>query len=295
MHAVRAQSNSNTTHPMNRTRHIFLLADVRHHPPSDAKAFCVHVPSQLHTWGVLHTSGFRDRQRIHLRQLIMLIGAQYTAALTRDNTFLIATEPAGAKYEKAREWGVPVISEQWIEDVCSVWRLIPWTWPKYTVGRRATQPSGGTAVWMEAFDEASAAEPGDCEETQEIDGDCTSVRGGASDAALRQSSSMDLQRSTLAGRHSPRSASAEASGSRSGGVTKSKRKRQHDTSDGTHTEPREGAASSPATRLRKRLKDARPIGNVDAGGGDRAPIRYDAQPQRMLKYNRTSENGHYQT
>eukprot|EP00041_Stephanoeca_diplocostata_P034879 m.1209760 g.1209760 ORF g.1209760 m.1209760 type:complete len:148 (-) comp24591_c2_seq13:448-891(-) len=52
------------------------------------------------------------------------------------------------------------------------------TWPKYTVGRRATQPSGGTAVWMEAFDEASAAEPGDCEETQEIDGDCTSVRGG---------------------------------------------------------------------------------------------------------------------
>eukprot|EP00041_Stephanoeca_diplocostata_P034886 m.1209694 g.1209694 ORF g.1209694 m.1209694 type:complete len:209 (-) comp24591_c2_seq8:448-1074(-) len=178
MHAVRAQSNSNTTHPMNRTRHIFLLADVRHHPPSDAKAFCVHVPSQLHTWGVLHTSGFRDRQRIHLRQLIMLIGAQYTAALTRDNTFLIATEPAGAKYEKAREWGVPVISEQWIEDVCSVWRLIPWTWPKYTVGRRATQPSGGTAVWMEAFDEASAAEPGDCEETQEIDGDCTSVRGG---------------------------------------------------------------------------------------------------------------------
>eukprot|EP00041_Stephanoeca_diplocostata_P034882 m.1209617 g.1209617 ORF g.1209617 m.1209617 type:complete len:160 (-) comp24591_c2_seq2:870-1349(-) len=125
MHAVRAQSNSNTTHPMNRTRHIFLLADVRHHPPSDAKAFCVHVPSQLHTWGVLHTSGFRDRQRIHLRQLIMLIGAQYTAALTRDNTFLIATEPAGAKYEKAREWGVPVISEQWIEDVCSVWRLIP--------------------------------------------------------------------------------------------------------------------------------------------------------------------------
>eukprot|EP00041_Stephanoeca_diplocostata_P034877 m.1209720 g.1209720 ORF g.1209720 m.1209720 type:complete len:209 (-) comp24591_c2_seq10:38-664(-) len=103
------------------------------------------------------------------------------------------------------------------------------TWPKYTVGRRATQPSGGTAVWMEAFDEASAAEPGDCEETQEIDGDCTSVRGGASDAALRQSSSMDLQRSTLAGRHSPRSASAEASGSRSGGVTKSKRKRQHGT------------------------------------------------------------------
>lgn len=54
-------------------------------------------------------SGFRGEQRSLCIRLIQAIGATYTAALMRDNHVLMVSAPEGAKYDKAVEWGIPVV------------------------------------------------------------------------------------------------------------------------------------------------------------------------------------------
>lgn len=40
-----------------------------------------------------------------------------TSYMSRDNTVLICRRPEGVKYQKAREWGIPTVSVQWLTDL----------------------------------------------------------------------------------------------------------------------------------------------------------------------------------
>ncbi|GBP00594.1 PAX-interacting protein 1 [Eumeta japonica] len=62
-------------------------------------------------------SGFRGEERETLTFMVQHTGAKLTPYMTRDNTVLICKRPDGAKYRRARDWGVPVVTAAWITDL----------------------------------------------------------------------------------------------------------------------------------------------------------------------------------
>lgn len=74
-------------------------------------------------------SGFVERDRMDMRSLIVASGAQFTQHLDRHNTHLIINDSPldgqmGRKYVKAREWGVLVLTRQWIQECLIHWKHI---------------------------------------------------------------------------------------------------------------------------------------------------------------------------
>ena len=46
----------------------------------------------------------------------MLNGAHYEGNLTKSVTHLIAARTFGAKYDRARQWGIKIVSRKWFDD-----------------------------------------------------------------------------------------------------------------------------------------------------------------------------------
>ncbi|XP_059049023.1 PAX-interacting protein 1 isoform X3 [Achroia grisella] len=62
-------------------------------------------------------SGWRGDDRVRLACCVRHVGAQLTPYLTRDNTVVVCRRAEGAKYRRAREWGVPVVTAAWLTDL----------------------------------------------------------------------------------------------------------------------------------------------------------------------------------
>ncbi|KAL7483753.1 hypothetical protein ACHAW6_009394 [Cyclotella cf. meneghiniana] len=62
-------------------------------------------------------TGFIDASRYGIIWMLKEIGAGYTDNLTAKNTHLICKDAAGKKYEKACEWGLHVVSVEWLYHV----------------------------------------------------------------------------------------------------------------------------------------------------------------------------------
>ncbi|XP_046580805.1 PAX-interacting protein 1-like [Haliotis rubra] len=56
-----------------------------------------------------------ERQRI--KQMINAIGAKYTGYMTHSNSVLICKKPEGLKYDKAKDWRIPVVNVHWLTDL----------------------------------------------------------------------------------------------------------------------------------------------------------------------------------
>eukprot|EP00551_Chaetoceros_affinis_P009114 CAMPEP_0203678320 /NCGR_PEP_ID=MMETSP0090-20130426/31554_1 /ASSEMBLY_ACC=CAM_ASM_001088 /TAXON_ID=426623 /ORGANISM="Chaetoceros affinis, Strain CCMP159" /LENGTH=365 /DNA_ID=CAMNT_0050545517 /DNA_START=198 /DNA_END=1295 /DNA_ORIENTATION=+ len=59
-------------------------------------------------------SGFQNFERIGLRELLTAIGATYTDNMGNSNTHLICKEAKGPKYHKAIEWGLHVVTADFL-------------------------------------------------------------------------------------------------------------------------------------------------------------------------------------
>eukprot|EP00092_Neocalanus_flemingeri_P028822 GFUD01031294.1.p1 GENE.GFUD01031294.1~~GFUD01031294.1.p1 ORF type:complete len:765 (+),score=231.03 GFUD01031294.1:287-2296(+) len=66
---------------------------------------------------ILTLTGFEDRDRDYVKDMIKIAGATYTGYFTKHNHAIICKRPVGEKFEKAREWRVPAVSIQWLNDV----------------------------------------------------------------------------------------------------------------------------------------------------------------------------------
>jgi hypothetical protein len=66
---------------------------------------------------ILTLTGFEDRDRDYVKEMIKIAGATYTGYFTRHNHAIICRKPHGEKFDKAREWRVPAVSIQWLNDV----------------------------------------------------------------------------------------------------------------------------------------------------------------------------------
>ncbi|CAH2052400.1 unnamed protein product, partial [Iphiclides podalirius] len=62
-------------------------------------------------------SGWRRDERRRLACCLDLVGAKLTPYMSRDNTVLVCKRAEGAKYRRARDWGVPVVSAAWVTDL----------------------------------------------------------------------------------------------------------------------------------------------------------------------------------
>ena len=66
---------------------------------------------------ILTLTGFEDRDRDYVKEMIKIAGATYTGYFTHHNHAIICRKPLGEKFDKAREWRVPAVSIQWLNDV----------------------------------------------------------------------------------------------------------------------------------------------------------------------------------
>eukprot|EP00762_Andalucia_godoyi_P008256 ANDGO_02993.mRNA.1 BRCT domain-containing protein At4g02110 len=90
---------------------------------------------------VISISGFTGAERMEIKSLVALAGAQYTGDLSKSkNTHLIVLRQEGEKYTKALEWGMQVVSRRWLEESILRWARMPesdyrTTWNECNVGR----------------------------------------------------------------------------------------------------------------------------------------------------------------
>jgi hypothetical protein len=66
---------------------------------------------------LMSVTGFADSSRYGIISMLNEIGAGYTDNLSRKNTHLICKEGSGQKYIKALEWGLHVVSVDWLYHV----------------------------------------------------------------------------------------------------------------------------------------------------------------------------------
>lgn len=66
---------------------------------------------------IIAVTNFEGEERSILKQMIITTGAKYTGYMTRLNSLLVTKRQEGKKCEKAREWGIPVVNVQWLNDV----------------------------------------------------------------------------------------------------------------------------------------------------------------------------------
>ncbi len=59
-------------------------------------------------------SGFVGAEREGLLQTLQAIGTVYTDSLKQSNTHLICKVPEGAKYKRAKEWGIHIVTVDWL-------------------------------------------------------------------------------------------------------------------------------------------------------------------------------------
>ncbi|CAH0713668.1 unnamed protein product, partial [Brenthis ino] len=62
-------------------------------------------------------AGWRRDERRRLACCLRQLGARLTPYMSRDNTVLVAKRADGAKYRRARDWGVPVVGAAWLTDL----------------------------------------------------------------------------------------------------------------------------------------------------------------------------------
>ncbi|CAB4063821.1 PAXIP1 [Lepeophtheirus salmonis] len=66
---------------------------------------------------LLTLTGFEGRNRDWVKQMIRLSGAKYSGYFSKHNHAIICRKASGDKFEKAKEWKVPAVSVQWLNDV----------------------------------------------------------------------------------------------------------------------------------------------------------------------------------
>lgn len=60
------------------------------------------------------TSVYVGVDRLVVMELLRLAGAQATSKMSKRNTHLICLKPIGMKYEKAKEWGLTIVTARWL-------------------------------------------------------------------------------------------------------------------------------------------------------------------------------------
>lgn len=99
-------------------------------------------------------SGFEESQKHSLNRLLRALGITLASVFNRRNTHLLCRSATGIKYEKAQEWGIPVVSLAWLRELTETGRI-----PDVTAntGKEVTEscaPIAWNAVEVEMIDDS---------------------------------------------------------------------------------------------------------------------------------------------
>ncbi|BFZ57583.1 regulator of Ty1 Transposition [Savitreella phatthalungensis] len=83
-------------------------------------------------------SNYTGSARVYLEQLVVGLGANFTRSMSDTNTHLVTALEYGAKYDRADELDVQVVSHIWLEECFANWRHEPESRKKYTTWPRGT-------------------------------------------------------------------------------------------------------------------------------------------------------------
>lgn len=68
-------------------------------------------------------SGFDQSESCGLKRLLRALGITLAPTFTRRSTILLCPSGTGLKYEKAQEWGVPVVGMEWLKEMATSGRI----------------------------------------------------------------------------------------------------------------------------------------------------------------------------
>ncbi|TCD65714.1 hypothetical protein EIP91_002290 [Steccherinum ochraceum] len=77
-------------------------------------------------------TNYTGQDREYLKKLILILGAEFTADMTGNNTVVVAATRDGKKTQKADSWSIPVVNHLWLEDCFVQWRHLAQTPDRYT-------------------------------------------------------------------------------------------------------------------------------------------------------------------
>lgn len=87
----------------------------------DPPWYAYHFPSthseKICSNQIIAVSGFQNEERDRIKIMVQLLGAIYTGYMTRANSVLVCKRQEGAKYERAVEWGIPVVNVHWLSEL----------------------------------------------------------------------------------------------------------------------------------------------------------------------------------
>ena len=66
---------------------------------------------------IVSLHGFREKERLMLKTMIYLLNGKFTSYFTKANSILISTSDKGAKLDKAKEWGIPIVNGVWLMEL----------------------------------------------------------------------------------------------------------------------------------------------------------------------------------
>ncbi|XP_064634696.1 PAX-interacting protein 1-like [Lineus longissimus] len=66
---------------------------------------------------IICVTNFEGDERTKIKHMVTVIGAKYTGYMTHKNSALVCKKMGGLKYEKAKEWRIPVVNVAWLSDL----------------------------------------------------------------------------------------------------------------------------------------------------------------------------------
>ncbi|KAG7088076.1 hypothetical protein E1B28_012107 [Marasmius oreades] len=87
-------------------------------------------------------SGLDESEKYFMSRLVKALGLNLLPAFSKRTTHLFCPSAQGLKYEKAKEWGIPVVSMVWIEELKKNGR-VPAVDPYFVVGQGSTNIKTG--------------------------------------------------------------------------------------------------------------------------------------------------------
>jgi DNA replication regulator DPB11 len=72
---------------------------------------------------VLSLSGLDQSELCWTKRLLRALGITLAQTFSRRSTHLLCPSACGAKYDKAKEWNIPVVGMAWLEDIAKEGRV----------------------------------------------------------------------------------------------------------------------------------------------------------------------------
>lgn len=66
---------------------------------------------------IVALTGFQNTDRDWAKDMLRMVGAHHTSYFSSKNHAIVCRSPSGQKYEKAKEWRIPTVTVQWLNEV----------------------------------------------------------------------------------------------------------------------------------------------------------------------------------